>query len=182
MVVTSSSNPSLFCAAVIATAHGVLGHVKVKCFLEDPSQFKSYSPYTDEKGKETFEVDRVYSRKDDVLIVSLKGLQDRNQAEHLRGQQLMMPYERLPKLDDDTFYHKDLIGIDVLSHKGDKLGQVHALHNYGAGDLLEVTLPDGKLVMIPFTKSSVPVIDLQKGCIQLSEEGEEYIQGGPYVS
>ena len=182
MALASTHDSSLFCAAVIATAHGVRGHVKVKCFLEDPSQFMAFSPYSNENGEESFVVEKVLSQNKDVLIVSLKGIQDRTQAEHLRGAQLMLSKKRLPELGEDTFYHSDLIGLDVLSHTGERLGVVHALHNYGAGDILEMQTPDSKLEMIPFTKKSVPSVDLQKGMVHLSEEGEMFLKGGTYVS
>jgi 16S rRNA processing protein RimM len=182
MAHTSTHDSSLFCAAVIATAHGVRGHVKVKCFMEDPSQFKTYSPYSNESGEVSYVVEKVISQTKDILIVSLKGVQDRTQAEHLRGAQLMLSRERLPNLSEDTFYHRDLIGLEVLSVTGDRLGVVHALHKYGAGDILEVQTSDDKLEMIPFTKKSVPEVDLQKGCLVLSKEGETFLKGGNYVS
>lgn len=182
MAHASTHDSSLFCAAVIATAHGVRGHVKVKCFMEDPSLFKTYSPYSNESGEDSYVVEKILSQNKDVLIVSLKGIQDRTQAEHLRGAQMMLSRKRLPELSEDTFYHSDLIGLDVLSHTGDCLGVVHALYNYGAGDILEVQTTAGKLEMIPFTKKSVTDVDLQKGKVHLSEESEIFLKGGSYVS
>jgi len=182
MALASTHDSSLFCAAVIATVHGVHGHVKVKCFLEDPSQFKSYSPYLDEKGEESYVVEKVLSQAKDILIVSLKGIQDRNQAENLRGVQLMLSKKRLPQLSEDTFYHSDLIGLKVLSYQGVSLGVVHALYNYGAGDILEVISSEDELGMVPFTKQTFPVVDLEKGILCLSEEGEMFLKGGNYVS
>ncbi len=166
---------------MIAAAHGVHGHVKVKCFMEDPSQFKAYSPYADRDGKETFIIDKVVSQADDVLIVALSGIKDRNQAEYLKGAELMLSRDRLPKLADDTYYHADLIGLKVVSSQGDAVGIVHALYNYGAGDILEIKTPQ-KLEMVPFTHALVPEIDLAKGFVRLSEEGEHFFQGGDRVS
>lgn len=182
MALASTSHSSLFCAAVIATAHGVHGHVKVKCFLEDPSQFKLFSPYSNEKGDTSYTVEKILSQNKDVLIVSLRGVNDRNQAEHLRGAQLMLSKERLPELSDDTFYHADLIGLTVESSQGRPLGIVHALYNFGAGDILEVKLTTDKLGMIPFTKEAVPEVNIQQRIIRLSEVGETFLEGGNYVS
>lgn len=180
MTLGSSQPPSLFCAAVIASAHGVQGHVKVKCFLEDPSQFKSFSPFYNEKGEEAFKVIKVLSQAKDVLVVSLEGIADRNQAELIKGFQFMIPRENLPELSPDTFYHRDLIGLAVKSTKGHSLGVVHALYNFGAGDLLEVKTQEGKLEMIPFTQDSIPEVKKEEGFLLLSDLGESFLEGGSY--
>ncbi|MEM9780618.1 MAG: ribosome maturation factor RimM, partial [Pseudomonadota bacterium] len=72
--------------------------------------------------------------------------------------------ERLPNLPDDEFYHADLIGLSVVDPGGTVLGKVHAVHDHGAGDLLEVLGPGLKGgVMLPFTREVVPTVDLQAG-------------------
>src|SRR3990167_5827274 len=147
---TQASTP--FCAAVIASAHGIHGHVKVKCFLEDPSMFMNYSPYLNEKGEEAYKVKKVLVQDKDVLTIALEGLVDRTTAEHLRGANLLLSPERLPALSEDTFYHIDLVGLMVKSSANQPLGEVHALYNFGAGDLLEVKTLEGKLQIIPFTE------------------------------
>ncbi|MBS0271569.1 MAG: 16S rRNA processing protein RimM [Proteobacteria bacterium] len=182
MTPVSSQTPSFFCAAAIASAHGVHGHVKVKCFLEDPSQFKFFSPFYNEKGEETFKVKKVLSQDKDVLIVSLEGISDRNQAELVKGSQLMVPQASLPKLSSDTFYHQDLIGLSVKSTQGNVLGTVHALYNFGAGDLLEIKTLDGKLEMVPFTREAVPDVKQKEGFLLLSEAGSSFLKGDSHAS
>lgn len=177
MIPGSSSASSLFCAAVIASAHGVQGHVKVKCFLEDPSRLKTYSPFSNEEGHSVYTVKKVLSQHKDVLVVSLEGVTDRTQAEGLKGSKLMLSSERLPPLVDDTYYHKDLIGLSVIGTDGQSVGIVHALHNFGAGDLVEIKTLTGALYMIPFTHDMVPKMDLEKGILQLSKDGESLIEG-----
>lgn len=140
MTSLSSSSASPFCAAVIASAHGVHGHVKVKCFLEDPTRFKSYSPFSNEAGESVYTVKKVLSQNKDVLVVSLDGVNDRTMAEGMRGEKLMLSPDRLPSLVEDTYYHKDLIGLSVVGTNSQPLGTVNALYNFGAGDLLEVKL------------------------------------------
>jgi 16S rRNA processing protein RimM len=174
--------PSLVLAAVIASADGVRGHVKVKCFLEDPSQFKDYSPFLSENGESTYEIEKVLSQDKDLLIVSFKGVTDRNQAESLNGSKLMFPRERLPELEEDTFYRRELMGLSVQSSQGHVLGKVQALHNFGAGDLLEVKTLEGKREMIPFTREVVPTIDMKEGALQLSTAGEMFLKGDIYDS
>lgn len=182
MIAHSSQAPSLFCAAVIASAHGVHGHVKVKCFLEDQRHLKDYSPFLNEKGEEDYKIKKILSQDKDVLIVSLEGVVDRNQAELLRGSKLMLSRERLPELSEDIFYHSDLIGLSVKSLKGHVLGKVHGLHNFGAGELLEVKTLKGDLEMIPFTQAIVSEVNLEQGTLLLSEEGEMFLTGGLNVS
>ena len=176
MVVGSSSPSSLFCAAVIASAHGVQGHVKVKCFLEDPAELKTYSPYSNEDGEPVYAVKKVLSQTKDVLIVSFEGVTTRTKAEDLRGAKLMLDSERLPDLMDDTFYHKDLIGLPVMSKGGQPIGLVHALYNFGAGELLEVKTHAGALHMIPFTHDMVVEVNLEKGTLHLSSDADLFFE------
>lgn len=178
MVVASSPSSSLFCAAVVAAAHGVHGHVKVKCFLEDPTHLKTYSPFSNEIGEPVYEVKKVLSQNKNVLIISFEGVTTRTKAENLRGAKLMLSHDRLPSLVDDTYYHKDLIGFSVVSAKGHPLGTVHAIYNFGAGDLVEVQTLKGTLFMIPFTHEMVPEVDLEKRTLHVSQDGEVFIEGG----
>jgi len=168
---------SLFCAAVITSPHGIQGHVKIKCFLEDPADFKRYSPYHNEAGEEAYRVVRVLSQNKDMLIIALEDIKDRNQAERLKGTKLMLSREHLPGLEQDTFYHADLMGLAILSSIDEAFGKVHALYNFGAGDILEIETTQGKLVMIPFTHDIVPDVDINKGFLRLSEVGDAFIKG-----
>jgi len=171
-----------FCAAVIASAHGIHGYVKVKCFLENPTTFMDYSPYLNEKGEEVYKVKKVISEDKDVLTISLEGIVDRTAAEILKGANLMLSPDRLPALSEDTFYHKDLIGLSVKSLEDKLLGEVHALYNFGAGDLLEVKTLEGKLQIIPFTEKGVPEVNVTQGYLILSAEGEMFLKGEFHAS
>ncbi|MBY0500502.1 MAG: ribosome maturation factor RimM [Alphaproteobacteria bacterium] len=175
-------SPSLFCAAVIAAPHGLHGHVKVKCFLEDPRKFEAYSPYSNERGEATYTVKKVVSQDKDVLIVSLNEISDRNQAELIKGAKLMLSRDRLPHLSEDTYYHRDLMGLSVESSFGDFLGTVHALYNFGAGDLLEIKTIEDRLEMIPFTRTNVSQVNIEEGFLLLSQEGEIFLKGDNDVS
>lgn len=172
-----SASPSI-CAGIIVAPHGICGHVKVKCFLEDPTRLQEYSPFSDEQGKETYKVDKILGRTKDMLTISLAGVADRTAAEALRGVKLMFARDHLPALSEDTFYHTDLIGLQVLSSENQPVGVVHALYNFGAGDILEIQIGSKKLEMIPFSHAIVPEIDLKKGTIILSSEGDDLLQGG----
>jgi len=177
MTMPSSQTHSLFCAAVIASAHGVHGHVKVKCFLEDPTLLKTYSPYSNEAGEPVFAVKKILSHQKDVLVVSIEGVTDRTQAERLRGSKLMLSQDQLPHLLEDTYYHKDLIGLKVISSEKKPCGEVCAIYNFGAGELLEVKTVKNTLHMIPFTHAVVPEVNLGEGLLRLSKEGEMFLEG-----
>lgn len=168
-----TSSP-LFCAAMITSAHGIQGHVKVKCFLETPQDFKNYAPFCNEQGEPLYEVAKVFSQTQDLLVVSLKGVTDRTQAEALKGTPLMLSRDKLKPLTEDTFYHQDLIGLQVRSEEGKALGTVHALYNFGAGDILELQV-EKRLVMILFTHEMVPTLNLPEGYLQLSASGERSV-------
>jgi 16S rRNA processing protein RimM len=108
----------------------------------------------------SFEVDEVRPGKD-FLVARLKGVVDRAAAEQLRNIDLFVPRERLPDTEDEEYYHADLIGLSVENSVGQTTGTVIAVHNFGAGDLLEIQPPGGGgTVMVPFTADAVPVVDL----------------------
>ena len=178
MTPRSPSSPSLFCAARVASPHGVRGHVKVKCFLENPGQFTTFSPFFNAKGEEAYWVEKVMSQDKDMLIISLKDISDRNQAEQIKGAELFVPRSKLPKLAENSYYHHDLIGLKVKSTQGNLLGNVYGLHNFGAGDVVEIKTLQGKFEMLPFTKDFIPDIRKEKGEIIISPEGEDFLKGG----
>jgi 16S rRNA processing protein RimM len=90
----------------------------------------------------------------------------KEQADALKGVQLYAHRDQLPNLPDDEYYHSDLTGLQVLDTGGIRLGTVKSVHNHGAGDLLEVQLPDSSAtVLIPFSLTVIPTVDLDTGRI-----------------
>jgi 16S rRNA processing protein RimM len=147
--------------ARIGAAHGVRGEVRLWPFTQDPLAVASYGPLQSEDGTRTVEIESVREGKDH-LIARLKGVTDRSAAEALRNVDLYVPRERLPQIDEeDTYYHSDLIGLDAVREDGTQIGTVHAIHNFGAGDVIEIVpLGSGETLMLPFTQSTVPRVDL----------------------
>jgi len=94
----------------------------------------------------------------------------------------MFSRDRLPDLSEDTFYHHELIGLSVKSLSGQLLGKVHALYNFGAGELLEVKTPTGDSKLIPFTRETVPEVNLNERTLLISDIGEIFLGGEPDVS
>lgn len=179
MMAQSLPHPPLFCAAVVASAHGLHGHVKVKCFLEDPRCLKTYSPFSNEAGEPVYTVKKILSQDGDMVLVSLEGVDDRTEAERLRKTKFMLSEERLPELSDETYYYKDLIGMSVISPENQPLGVVHAVHNFGAGELIELKILNERLLMIPFTHEMIPEVDLKKRLLRLSQDAKVFLEEEP---
>ena len=152
------------CIAQIGAAHGVRGEVRLKPFTEDPLSVTRYGALESEDGGRRFEIEAVRPAKD-VLVVRLKGVTDRNAAEALKNERLYVAREHLPKPAQDEFYHADLVGLAAVSAQGEAIGTVKAVHNFGAGDLLEIEPAQGATLMLPFNETTVPVVDLAAGKI-----------------
>ena len=150
--------------ATIGAAHGTKGEVKVKTFTAAPLDLASYGSLYDKNGKQ-FEIDDIRIQKN-AVIVRFSGVTDRDAAESLKGTELYVERDQLPDdLDEDEFYHTDLIGLKVKDELGQKIGTVHALFDFGGGDLLELKLIKQKMVLIPFSKAAVPEIKIEEGFI-----------------
>lgn len=149
---------------VIVGVHGIKGEVKLKSFTSDPLNVGRYGPLQSSSGKQ-LEISKLKAAKDD-FIASFKNVNDRNEAETLKGVELFVAREKLPKLKTHEAYAHDLMGLDVVLENGTTLGKLVGMPNYGAGDLLEVSV-DGKAetVLIPFTNAFVPQEDFSSGRI-----------------
>jgi 16S rRNA processing protein RimM len=152
------------CVGRIGAPHGVRGEVKFWPFTADPLAAARYGELATADGMRTFEVEALRPARNHV-VARLKGVGDRAAAEALRNLELFVPRDRLPAIDaPDEFYHADLVGLTVLARDGAALGTIIAVHNFGAGDLLEVKPRDGgETVLVPFTERTVPEIDVAAG-------------------
>ena len=156
--------------ARIGGAHGVRGEVRVKSFCEDPDSLKSYSPLAAADGR-LFHIERLRPAKD-MLVVKFRGVDDRNAAEALNGTELYVDRDRLPAAEEEEFYHADLIGLTALTEAAEAIGTVVAVQNFGAGDILEIAPARGPSLLLPFTKESVPLVDIQAGRIVVAPPAE----------
>jgi 16S rRNA processing protein RimM len=159
-----AARPDLVCVGAFAGAHGVRGMVKLRSFTEDPEAVAAYGPLFDESGTWRFDI-RLEGRSGGLLLVRTSGVADRNAAEALKGLRLHVPREALPPPEADEFYVVDLIGLAVEGKDGEAVGTVLAVHDFGAGDLLEIVTAQGRSEMIPFTARAVPVVDRAGGRI-----------------
>jgi 16S rRNA processing protein RimM len=155
---------------VITGAFGIRGDVKLKYWLENYQDLKKYSPFEDSLGN-SYCVVSARSSKSGEAHVTLKNITDRNQAEALKGTEFFMDRDKLKApSDEDDFYVEDLIGLEVRSTNGDNVGTVLYIHNFGAGDLMEIKLSSAQDIMVPFTKLVVPSININDGFVEISQE------------
>ncbi len=161
------------CVARIGAAHGVRGEVKLWTFTEDPLAVQHYGPLMTRDGARQFEVTHVREAKDH-LVATLKGIATREDAERLNGIELYIAREKLPETDEDEYYHADLIGLAAVNAANEPLGRVTAIHNFGAGDIIEIAPAQGPTMLLPFTNAVVPTVDLAGGrvVIELPQEIE----------
>jgi 16S rRNA processing protein RimM len=153
------------CLGQFGAPHGVQGEVRLHSFTADPAAITSYGPLEGEDGR-VFEIEAMRSAKDH-FVAKIAGIADRNAAELLKNLKLYVPRARLPEPDEpDEFYHADLIGLAVVDRAGEKLGTVVAVHNFGAGDLIEMNpASGGKTQLLPFDDVHVPTVDIAAGKI-----------------
>lgn len=144
--------------AIVGAPHGVRGEMRVKPLTGEPLAFADYGPLETRDGRKL--VVRPVRMQKDMAIVRIDGIADRDAAARLTNAELFAERARMPAADEDEFYHADLIGLRVFTAEGTAIGEVIAIPDYGAGDLLEIARPDLPSALLPFTQAFVPEIDL----------------------
>ena len=151
------SEPQIALAAIIG-AHGIRGEVRLKLFAES---FDSLAHHpTVHVGERVLTLQSVKPGKN--AIARFAEINDRSEAERLRGELLTVPRSALPPLEEGEYYHADLIGLPCEDAQGGPLGTVVTVENFGAGDILEIERLDGKTSMVPFREG---IADLANGKI-----------------
>ncbi len=154
------------CLGVVVGAHGVRGLVRVKPFTAAPDGVAAYGPVETADGARRFTIEAKGMVKE-LVLCRLAGIDDRDAAEALRGTELYVPRDRLPPAgDDEGWYHADLVGLRAVGAGDRDYGRVVGVHNFGAGDLLEIAPVDGgATVLMGFTEANVPEVDIAGGRI-----------------
>ncbi len=148
-------------------AHGIRGELKVKTFTETPENLAAYGPVETEDGRR-FTIQDLRPTKGDEAVVSFAGIAGRNAAETFKGERLYVPREALPPPEEGEFYVEDLIGLEVEDTEGKPLGKIVGLHNFGAGEMIEIEAPSGERSYIPFNDDCVPEVDIEQGRVVAS--------------
>ena len=175
----TTQNTTRILLGQIGAAHGIKGAVRITSHTQDPAAIGSYGPLDTDRAGLTITISKLRLHKN-VVVAHLKGINDRTAAEALNGVGLFIDRDRLPETDDEEdFYHTDLIGLEARLVSGQIIGQVSAIPNFGAGDLIEIRDPNsGDTFLYPFTKAVVPTIHIDQGFLIIevpldAEEGEE---------
>ena len=157
------------CVGAVVGAHGIKGTLRVRSFTENPEDLTAYGPATDEAGERVFKLS-VEGRAKNDFLVRVAGVSDRDTALALKGTRFYVPRAALPEPEEGEYYHGDLIGLRVEDGDGNALGSVRGVHNFGAGDVLEIGAESGATLMIPFTHQAAPEIDLKAGRMRVNPE------------
>ncbi len=168
----STSKSKRLCLGIITGVHGIHGEVVIKSYTADPLDIKSYGPLSDEPNDRQFKIGKVRIAKKGV-VARLKGIDDRDSAQALKGTALFVEHAQLPKPEDeDEFYFTDLIGLNVILADGKDYGTVTGVHNFGAGDLIEILANENPKSskkpaseVYPFDKITIPKVDIPAGHI-----------------
>ena len=156
----NDSPPDSVLLAQIGAAHGIRGEVRIKPF-GDADMLDRYGPLYDAQGR-SYEITAMRPQKT-VLVVRFKGIGSREAAEALNGVELFVDRSALPAPEEDEFYLSDLIGLQTVSPEGEMLGKVVEVHDFGAGDILEIRLANGKSELFAFTRENFPDIRIAQG-------------------
>ena len=164
---SENSEEDLVCLGVIQGPHGIKGELKLRSFTQDPRQIGAYGPLILKGCEETLTILKLRSQKDTVFVVRFKEVQDRETAELLNKQEVFVKKENLPEISEpEAFYFADLVGLTVHSTQKRDLGMVEAVFDFGAGDILELKVPQLKeTIMIPFLKEWIVELDLEAGFV-----------------
>jgi len=154
----------MICVGVVTGARGLKGEVRIKSFTGEPGEITAYGPLWDETGARSFQVHVTGSAKGQ-LLARIEGIGDRTAAEALKGTHLYVPRQALPETEEEEYYHADLVGLRVERIGGGDLGVVRAVHDFGAGPILEVE-PKGSGnsgFLVPFRGDIVPQVLIAEG-------------------
>ncbi|MDE1901824.1 MAG: 16S rRNA processing protein RimM [Alphaproteobacteria bacterium] len=158
---TGSARQRKICVGQFAGAHGVRGLAKLRSFTEDPEAIFDYKPLSFEDGR-TVKVGFKSAVKD-CFLVSVDGVDTKEQADLLRGDKLYVPRAALPKTRKGEYYEADLVGLTVTDAAGHSYGRIMALHDHGAGAFIEIGTHKKDSFMLPFKDAFVPDIDVVNG-------------------
>ena len=158
--------------ARVVSAHGLKGEVKLKIFTEEPEALQSYGRLNAGDGRE-LEISSLRAGKSGEALVQFKGFSDRSAAESLKGEDLYVPRSALPDTDTEEYYHADLIGLRAEDENGNLLGDIVAVQNFGAGDVIEIARENAESLFVAFTREMVPIVDLDAKRVVISAAVKE---------
>lgn len=165
-----NSSGGMVLLGCISAAQGLRGEVRIATFTEAPENIAAYGPLTSGDGR-TFNITALRPHKGAHVVAQIEGVTDRTAAEALRGLELFVSRDCLPPAEEGEWYVSDLVGLPTFAPDGGPRGEIIAVQNFGAGDLLEIRPPgDGEggktqatTLLVPFTEAAVPEVDVAGG-------------------
>ena len=154
------------CLGVIVGVHGVRGHLKIKAYTDNPAALDRYGPVSLDDGRLLHLKVKSLSPKGPVIAMAQE-VTDRNEAELMRGLELFIKRDALPPTANDEVYHTDLVGLEARDNDGVAIGVIVGLHDFGAGDIIEVKPPSGPTMMLPFAPEYRDEMRLEEGFVTL---------------
>ena len=168
------------CVGQIGAPHGVRGLVVIRSFTEVPEDITAYGTLTTDDGAPVSL--QIQGAKKSGHIAAISGISTREAAQRFKGVKLYAARSQLPKTREGEYYHADLIGIEARDREGHTLGRVVAIHDFGAGDLIEIDPGTGKTVLISFTQDTVPVVDIASAHMIVNVSPDEFPDAGTGAS
>ena len=148
------------CVGIITKPVGIKGQVKVHPYTTSPDFFLEHTRLSLKGGMEiVLKCLRIDKNGDIVALIN--GIQNRTEADSFRLQELFVMREELPQLGENEYYYEDLVGLHVVDDKHEQLGKVNAIHDYGAGTFLEISLSDMKTATISFNRETIIDVDFK---------------------
>ena len=160
------------CVGRIVGTHGVRGVVRIRSHTANPDDLTAYGALSDEAGARRFAVS-VTGHARGLLLARIDGVDDRDAAEALRNTDLHVARAALPPTEGDVYYHIDLVGLRAESADGAAIGRVSAIHDHGAGPIVEIQPAEGPSTLVPFTRERVPAIDIEAGRMVVAAPDED---------
>lgn len=154
--------------AKITTVFGVKGEVKLLIHSQKPKNIEKYQIF--DKNNKNYQIKLKNSKiignssGDPIVIAKIDGINDRDEAEKLRGIELFTNRDQFEALEPNQFYYSDLIGLKVKDTNHKEIATVKNIFDYGAGGVVEIEFTKDKIVEnFPFKDEIFPIIDLKQG-------------------
>ncbi len=159
----------LYQVGAITTTHGIKGEVKVFPMTDDISRFKKAKNILLDTGRDyiSLEVENVRTQKN-LVILKFKGIDNINDIEKYKGKGLYVTKENRVSLKKDEYFIADLIGLRVSTEDDDDFGKITDVLETGANDVYEITMNNGKVVLLPAIKDCILNVDIEAGFIKVN--------------
>jgi len=161
----SSFNESVIVGRVMG-AFGIKGQIKVRSYTESPHSLLTYSVWTlclqaNDPLSYVVKSGRLHGQ---LIVAQLEGVDTRDQALELKGRDISILTQTLPKLPDGEYYHHQLIDMKVIDIEGHVYGHVKDIMQTGANDVLMVEQGDSTC-LIPYIEEVIEQVNLELGTI-----------------